>query len=105
MPIAVITLAGRRYIVSPTPARNCSKTCSPPRACTLRSRDSREPCRATRVTDRERVADVVSSYLALMNAPWAVAQFPFLPDATHTRIEQAAHDVAVFELAPTDSDT
>ena len=98
VPIAVVSLRGAHYLVSPTLARNWVRNLIADPACTIRSRDGRELVRAARVEDPERVADVVSTYLATMNAPWAVAQFPFPPDADLAQIRQAAERVAVFEL-------
>jgi hypothetical protein len=104
VPIAVITLAGRQYLVSPRRERNWVKNLLVDPDCVVRSRDSREARRAAPVRESGRVADVVSTYVALMNAPWAVAQFPFPADASRAEIEQAADGVAVFELKPGDAD-
>ena len=104
VPIAVITLDGRNYVVSPTRQRNWVQNLNADPTCTVRSRDSREPCRVTPVEDPQRVADVVSTYVKLMNAPWAVAQFPFPADANHTQIAMAADRVAVFELQSSDTE-
>ena len=101
VPIAVVGLAGRRYLVSPVRDRNWVRNLLADPACVVRSRDSREPSRATPVEDAERIADVVSTYVALMtDAPWAIAQFPFPADASRERIVQAADGLAVFELEP-----
>ena len=103
VPIAVITQAGRRYIVSPTPQRNWVRNLLDDAECVVRSRDAREPCRAELVDEPGRVADIVSTYLSLMKAPWAVAQFPFPGHASRAEIERSAADVAVFELKPSDA--
>lgn len=66
----------------------------------LRSRDDSEPCTARMMSDPDQIATVVSTYLAQMNAPWAVAQFPFAPDASRSEIAALADHVAVFELTP-----
>lgn len=105
VPIAVITLEGRQYIVSPRRNRNWVKNLLKHPDCLLRSRDTRDPRHATLVSESDRVTDVVSTYVALMNAPWAIAQFPFPADASRDQIQQAAASVAVFELKPSDSDT
>ncbi len=103
VPIAVVTLAGRRYLVSPTRERNWVRNLLGEPDCIVTSRDTREACRAALISDSGRVTDVVSTYVALMNAPWALAQFPFPPHATRAEIEQAADGVAVFELTPGES--
>ena len=100
VPIAVVSLHGGRFLVSPTTERNWVRNLLVEPRCTITSRDSREPARATRVVHAERVADVVSTYLVSMNAPWAVAQFPFPPGAGRSQIREAADGVAVFELEP-----
>jgi F420H(2)-dependent quinone reductase len=100
VPIAVISLAGSRYVVSPVRQRNWVQNLLADPFCTVRSRDTREPARATLLDDTGRVAEVVSTYIALMNAPWAVAQFPFPADAGRAQIEAAAASVAVFRLDP-----
>jgi deazaflavin-dependent oxidoreductase (nitroreductase family) len=101
VPIAVVGLAGRRYLVSPVRDRNWVRNVLADPAVVVRSRDDREPARATPVADAERIADVVSTYVALMtDAPWALAQFPFPADASRERITQAADGLAVFELEP-----
>ncbi len=105
VPIAVITLAGRQYLVSPRRDRDWVKNLLEHPECVVRSRDSREVRRAALVGESGRVADVVSTYVALMNAPWAVAQFPFPAQASRAEIERAAGGVAVFELKPSDADT
>lgn len=66
--------------------------------CVVASRDAREPRRAELLAASERIAQVVATYIRLMNAPWALAQFPFPADATIATIEQVADRVAVFEL-------
>lgn len=104
VPIAVITLAGRQYLVSPRRGRNWVKNLLDDPDCVVRSRDTRELRRAVLVDESERVGEVVSTYVALMNAPWAVAQFPFSADASRAEIERAADGVAVFELRPGDAD-
>jgi hypothetical protein len=104
VPIAVITLAGRQYLVSPRRERNWVKNLLDDPECVVRSRDTRDARRAALVGESGRVTDVVSTYVALMNAPWAVAQFPFPADASRAEIEQAAAGVAVFELKPSDAD-
>ena len=102
VPIAVVGLGGRRYLVSPVRDRNWIRNLLADLACVVRSHDSREPSRAMPFEDAERIADVVSTYVALMtDAPWAIAQFPFPADASHERIVQAADGLAAFELAPT----
>lgn len=98
VPIAVITLEGRQHLVSPTRDRNWVKNLIAEPECVVVSRDSRETRRAEMLTHLQRIAQVTSTYLRLMNAPWAVAQFPFPADATITMIERAADQVAVFEL-------
>lgn len=100
VPIAVVTLDGRNYIISPTRARNWVRNIIEDPSCFLRSRDTSEPVTAIPINDPEAVAAVVATYLALMNAPWAVAQFPFPADASHAQIAHAAAQVAVFELKP-----
>ncbi|HEY0932814.1 MAG TPA: nitroreductase/quinone reductase family protein [Trebonia sp.] len=102
VPIAVITLAGSRYVVSPVRQRNWVRNLQADPRCIVRSRDTGEPVRATFLDDNGRVAEVVSTYIALMNAPWAVAQFPFPADAGRAQIEAAAAGVAVFHLDPDD---
>jgi hypothetical protein len=104
VPIAVITLAGRQYLVSPRRQRDWVWNLLDDPGCVVRSRDAREPRRAALVDESGRVADVVSTYVALMDAPWAVAQFPFAAGASRAEIEQAATGVAVFELKPSDAD-
>ncbi len=98
VPIAVVTLDGRRYLVSPTPERNWVRNLIAHPVCTLRSKDTTESCTATLLTDPELIATVIATYVALMNAPWAIAQFPFAADATHSQIARAAAHVAVFEV-------
>ncbi len=105
VPLAVITVAGRQHIVSPRRERNWVKNLLEHPDCVVKSRDTREPRRAAFVSESERIAEVVSTYIALMNAPWAVAQFPFPADASRDEIQQAAADVAVFELNPRDTDS
>ena len=100
VPIAVISLAGARYVVSPVRRRNWVQNLLADPRCSVRSRDAREHTRATLIGDAGRVAEVVSTYVALMNAPWAVAQFPFPADADRAQIEAAADGVAVFRLDP-----
>jgi hypothetical protein len=100
VPIAVITLAGSRYVVSPVRQRNWVQNLLADPHCIVRSRDTREPARATLLHDTGRVAEVISTYIALMNAPWAVAQFPFPADADRPQIEAAAAGLAVFRLDP-----
>ncbi len=100
VPIAVISLAGSRYIVSPARQRNWVQNLLAGPRCVVRSRDASEPARATLLHDTGRVAEIVSTYIALMNAPWAVAQFPFPADANYTQIKAAAAGVAVFRLDP-----
>ena len=100
VPIAVISLAGSRYVVSPVRQRNWVRNLLADPRCAVRSRGTREPARADLLDDTSLVADVVSAYIALMNAPWAVAQFPFPADARHAQIQAAAADVAVFRLNP-----
>ena len=101
VPIAVVGLGGRRYLVSPVRNRNWVRNLLADPAVVVGSRDDRESCRATPVTDAELIADVVSTYVALMtDAPWAIAQFPFPADASRARIAQAADGLAVFELEP-----
>lgn len=98
VPLAVITRSGRRYLVSPTRERNWVRNLYADPACTIRSRDTEEDSRAVPVRDRDEITDVVSTYITRMNAPWAVAQFPFPADATRSQIHQAADHVAVFHL-------
>ena len=98
VPIAVVTLQDARYVVSPVRSRNWVQNLLADPACVIVSRDAREPVRAAAVEDARRIADVVLTYLALMNAPWAVAQFPFPQDADHAHVEAAATEVAVFRL-------
>lgn len=98
VPIAVVTLHGSRYVISPVRRRSWAQNLLADPACVIVSRDAREPVRAAALEDARQVADIVHTYLTLMNAPWAVAQFPFPPDADHARIEAAAPDVAVFRL-------
>jgi hypothetical protein len=100
VPIAVTSLAGSRYVVSPVRQRNWVQNLLADPRCVVRSRDTRESARATLLDDAGRVAEVVSCYIALMKAPWAVAQFPFPADADRARIEAAASGVAVFRLDP-----
>jgi hypothetical protein len=100
VPIAVISLAGSRYVVSPVRRRNWVQNLLADPRCTVRSRDTREHARAALLDDTARVAEVVSAYLARMNAPWAVAQFPFPADADRAQIESAADSLAVFRLDP-----
>ena len=100
VPIAVITLAGSRYVVSPVRRRNWVQNLLADPRCTVRSRDARERTRATLLDDTGRVAEVVSAYIAVMNAPWALAQFPFPANAGRAQIEAAAVGVAVFRLDP-----
>ena len=98
VPIAVISLAGSRYVVSPVRRRNWVQNLLADPRCIVRSRDAHERTRATFLDDTGCVAEVVSTYIALMNAPWAVAQFPFPADASRAQIESAADGVAVFRL-------
>lgn len=101
VPIAVVGLAGRRYLVSPVRERNWVRNLLVEPECIVASRDQREACRAVPVEDVDRIADVVATYIALMtNAPWAIAQFPIPADATRSRIRNAATAMAVFELEP-----
>jgi hypothetical protein len=84
VPIAVITLAGRQYLVSPRRDRDWVKNLLEHPECVVRSRDSREVRRAALVGESGRVADVVSTYVALMNAPcgrWPNSRFPLRPRA------------------------
>ena len=101
VPIAVVTLHGARYVVSPVRSRNWVQNLLADPVCAIVSREAREPVRAVAVKEPHRIADVVLSYVSLMNAPWAVAQFPFPPDADHAQIKAAAADVAVFRLDQT----
>ncbi len=98
VPIAVVTLHDCRYVVSPVRSRNWVRNLLADPVCAILSRDAREPARAATVEDARQIADIVQSYVALMNAPWAIAQFPFPPDADHAQIEAAAPEVAVFRL-------
>jgi hypothetical protein len=59
----------------------------------VRSQDTREPGRGTLLDDTGRVAEVAASYIALMKAPWAVAQFPFPADPDRAQPEAAAAGV------------
>ena len=97
--VAVVA-AGSRYVVSPVRQRNWVQNLLADPRCTVRSRDTREPARATLLHDTSRAAEIISTYIALMNAPWAVAQFPFPADADRPQIEAAAAGVAVFRLDP-----
>lgn len=105
VPLAVITLAACQYIVSPRRERNWVKNLREHLDCVVVSRDTREPRHATLVAESGRVADVVSTYVTLMDAPWAVAQFPFPAGSSRDEIQHAAAGVAVFELNPIDADT
>ena len=98
VPIAVVCLGGRRFVVSPVRSRNWVQNLLVEPACGVVSRDGRESARAALVHSPQQVADVVSTYIALMNAPWAVAQFPFPADADHAQIQASADQVAVFRL-------
>jgi deazaflavin-dependent oxidoreductase (nitroreductase family) len=100
VPIAVISHAGSRYVVSPVRQRNWVQNLLADPRCIVRSRDARERTRATLLDDTGRVAEVVSAYIAVMNAPWALAQFPFPANAGRAQIEAAAVGVAVFRLDP-----
>jgi deazaflavin-dependent oxidoreductase (nitroreductase family) len=100
VPIAVISHAGSRYVVSPVRQRNWVQNLLADPRCIVRSRDARERTRATLLDDTGRVAEVVSAYVAVMNAPWALAQFPFPANAGRAQIEAAAAGVAVFRLDP-----
>jgi hypothetical protein len=98
VPLAVITLYGGNYLVSPRSERNWVRNLTANPNCTVASRDLREPRYAVRVIDQARAAEVVSTYLSLMNAPWAVTQFPFAADASLSEIVARLDQVAVFEL-------
>lgn len=100
VPLAVVSTAGQRYLVSPTRDRNWVANLAADAGCTVRSRDSTEACTAVAVADPTEVSHVVHLYLALMNAPWAVARFPFPADADLPQIRQAAGQLAVFRLTP-----
>jgi hypothetical protein len=98
VPLAVITLFGGNYLVSPRSERNWVRNLSENPNCLIRARDSSEPRYAVRVIDRSRAVEVICTYLKTMSAPWAIAQFPFDGDATREEIAAVADQVAVFEL-------
>jgi hypothetical protein len=105
VPLAVITLFGGNYLVSPRTDRNWVRNLSANPHCVIRARDVSEARYAVRVIDRARAVDVIGTYLRLMKSPWTVAQFPFAADATSDEISSAADTVAVFELTKPENGT
>ena len=96
--LAVVCVGGGRYVVSPVRDRNWVENLLADPACVIRSRDTSEPAHAEQLDDATQIADVVATYLAKMDAPWAIAQFPFPPDAPRDRIAAEAARLAVFRL-------
>jgi F420H(2)-dependent quinone reductase len=98
VPLAVVTLFGGNYLVSPRSERNWVRNLAANPSCLIRTRDTSEARYAVRVIDRARAVEVICTYVQTMRAPWAIAQFPFSGEATREQIAAVADRVAVFEL-------
>lgn len=103
VPIAVVCESGQRYLVSPTRRRNWVRNLLADPVCEIASRDEVERRTATPLdghADADEIAAVVGTYLARMDAPWALRQFPVGRDATADDIRAVAPQLAVFRLEP-----
>ncbi len=100
VPIAVVTLGGNQYLVSPVLDRNWVKNLLHDPEVTILTKDGRDPRRGVPVADPDEAANVVSTYLSRMNAPWAISQFPFPRDASLDQIRRSIAQLAVFRLEP-----
>ena len=100
VPIAVLSVHGAQFVVPPVRDRDWVRNLLANPACEIVTRDGAELRHARRIEIPAEAADVAATYISLMNAPWAVAQFPFGPDAERAQIEAVADRFAVFELHP-----
>jgi hypothetical protein len=98
VPLAVVTLFGGNYLVSPQSERNWVRNLTSSPHCVVRGPDMSETRYAVRVIDRARAAEIISTYLGLMNSPWTIEQFPFGTGATLSQIQSKVDQAAVFEL-------
>jgi len=99
VPIGVVQVAGRRYLVSPDRERPWARNLLAAGECGITAGPVRERERATLVGGDEAVP-VLRAYLAAARVPFVQQQFPFSADASAEAVAAAAHRTAVFRLDP-----
>ncbi|PWJ54913.1 protein of unknown function [Quadrisphaera granulorum] len=97
VPIAVVQVHGRRYVLSPRADRPWALNLAANPACALLSADGRQDAVAHRAEPEEAVA-ALRLYLSQLR--WAQDQFPFSARATDDEIRARLTDVAVYRLEP-----
>jgi len=101
-PIGVPQREGVRYLVSPTRAREWVRNVLAAGECTLVTAATREQYRV-RLASANEAVPVMQEYvqgMARRGAQFAVAQFPFAPDASTDEMRVQLDAVAVFRLDP-----
>lgn len=98
-PLGVVTVGGRRYLVSPDPERDWVANLLATPACRLLAGNGAEPYRARRV-DGDEAAAAVSCYLRAIRVPTLLEAFPVRPEASLEEIRAHGEGLAVLRLDP-----
>ncbi len=95
-PIAVVQVAGRRYIAAPNRQRDWVRNVLAAGWCTV---EGDEPARHTAtLAEDDDAAEAVATYLGALGRPSTM--WPFPSDSPPATIRQYLPEIAVFRLAP-----
>lgn len=98
-PLGVTQVDDRLYLVCPDRRRDWVQNLLAHGECSLLAGGGRDRLAAAATSGKE-AADVVSTYLNAVKAPWALSAFPVAPGTSSAEIMAHLDVLAVFRLTP-----
>ena len=100
-PVGQLVVDGTSYLVSPDRTRDWPANVAAAQHCTILAGSERAEFRAEPLSGLD-AARIVSRYLSVVTAPWAISAFRVDPEAAPSQLVDQVDRMAVFALSPVD---